>query len=137
MSDNEHQPSPLYQGGTATVYPEQMTFGTNTWATSNVARAYAGKSTNLATGIVTALLGVVMAACFLALMGTENVGLCLGVAVGLVLLGGLLAVTGGRNWWVTLEMTGGKKRKVYTASSQAEAQAVADAVNEAIAQHRP
>jgi hypothetical protein len=113
-----------------------MTFGANTWATANVARAYASKSTNLTMGISLVVVGVAVAACFLALMGTENVGLCIGVAVGLVLLGGLLAVTGARNWWVTLEMVGGKTRKVYTAASQAEAQAVADAVNEAIAQQK-
>ena len=134
---DEPETKPLYQSGTATIHAEQMTFGANTYATSNVARAYAERSTNRAVGVSLVVLGVAMAGCFLALMGTENVGLCIGVAVGLALLGGLIAVTGGGNWWVSLEMTGGKRRKVFTAANEAEARAVAHAVNEAIAGRQP
>ena len=107
---------------------QAVTIGSRTYALENIALATAQKSANLWTGIGLVIMGGLPLAVLLA-TGNTN-GLCLGVFGALVGIGLLVALFGGSAWWVYVETTQGKRRRIWSAP-EARARALAEEINQA------
>ena len=111
-----------------TVNDQAVTIGPKTYALDNIALATAEKSANLWTGIGMAVLGVIPLVVLLA-TGNDN-GLCLGVFGAVAVIGLLVAAVGGSAWWVYVETTQGKRRRIWSAP-EARARSLAEQINQA------
>ena len=110
------------------VNDQAVQVGSRTYALENIALATAQRSANLWTGIGLVLVGGLPLAVLLA-TGNTN-GLCLGVFGALVGIGLLVALFGGSAWWVYIETTQGKRRRIWSAP-RPRAQELAEEINQA------
>lgn len=132
----EEAPSPregkvYYEGERAKVTNLEVVLGAKTLAVRNIALARAVKSTNLATGVVIAVLGLLIGGGGAVLGSGEGVECWAAFGGAIFLIGAPVAVFGARDWWVFIETTRGKKRRVFTTTEE-EALAVTEAINRAI-----
>lgn len=113
---------------------QAVTIGSKTYALENIALATVERSSNRWTGIGMVILGGLPLALLL-VTGNTN-GLCLGVLGVAVVVGLLVVVFGGSAWWVYIETTQGKRRRIWSAP-EPRARALADEINQAKGRESP
>lgn len=116
------------------VSGQAVTIGPKVYALDNIALATAQRSANLWTGIVLMVLGGLPVAVLLA-TGNDN-GLCLGIFGAVAVAGLFVALFGGSAWWVYVETTQGKRRRIWSAP-EARARALAEEINKAKGKESP
>lgn len=123
-----------YEDDTVRVTDLEAVFGANSrFALSNIAIASAAKSPNAATGIGLLVVGLVFAA-FWILAGADDL-FCLMFPAALAILGILVWAMGGSLWWVHVETTQGKKKKMLSTDKE-RAETIVNAVNQAIKERK-